>query len=323
MSVILNIRDLNITFRTDGGIVNAVRNVNLQIERGTTMGIVGESGCGKSTVLRAVTGLLPPNATVTAGALQLDGDDLAQLLQMQPRSVRGRRIATVFQDGSAALNPYLTIGRQLTETVCAHFTISEAGARAKAVEMLTKVAIPDPRQTFYKYPHELSGGQRQRVVIAAALMADPAIILADEPTTALDPTIQLQILELLRTLQKEHDLTILFISHDLRLVAAISHRVAVMYAGRIVEEGSAAELYHRPAHPYTRALLASAAPLDGARPRRLRSIEGAPPPPGSTHTGCAFAPRCEFAADICKVETPAERILNSRRVACVRPLEEL
>ncbi|MBI3819677.1 MAG: ABC transporter ATP-binding protein [Planctomycetes bacterium] len=320
MSAILTIEHLNIEYETGASSVKVVRDVSLQIEEGSITGVVGESGSGKSSLFRAAIGLLPPSARVEAKQLQFNGVDLIQQLRRNPRAIRGRRIGMVFQDATASLNPYLRIGTQLAESAAEHLNISKTAARERALDALAEVAVPDPPGVLRRFPHELSGGQRQRVAIAIALIANPELLVADEPTTALDPILQLQIIQLLKSLRARRGLSIVLISHDLGLVAACADRVAVLYAGRVVEEADARAIFTNPRHPYTRALLTSIAPLRGERPRRLCAIDGHPPSPASVDAGCAFAPRCSNATDECSLQIPVVESSGGRRHACLHPI---
>ena len=300
---ILSVRDLTISFRTAGGLVRAVRGISFDLCRGETLAIVGESGSGKSVTCKAVMGILPGNSIVDGGSIRLSGEE-TDLLKLSERGfcrLRGRRISMVFQDPLSSLNPIMRVGKQLTEVMRLAGTPKEE-AKRRALSLLGEVGIPDPERCYRQYPFELSGGMRQRIVIAIALAADPEILICDEPTTALDVTIQAQILELLARLQKERTLSVIFITHDLGVVANVADRVAVMYAGRIVEEGTAEEIFYSPAHPYTWALLSSMPDLDTRG--RLDAIPGTPPNMVAPPPGDAFADRNPYALAIDLEEVP-------------------
>ena len=301
--VILSVSNLAVSFRTAGGLVRAVRGIDLQLRRGETLAIVGESGSGKSVTCKAVMGILPGNAVVDGGSIRLAGEenDLLRLPERGFCRLRGRRIAMVFQDPLSSLNPIMRVGRQLTEVMRLH-GVSRGEARARALSLLGEVGIPDPERCYRQYPFELSGGMRQRIVIAIALAANPEILICDEPTTALDVTIQAQILELLRRLKKERSLSVIFITHDLGVVANVADRIAVMYAGRVVECGLAEEIFYAPAHPYTWALLSSMPDLDTKD--RLDAIPGTPPNMLVPPPGDAFADRNPWAMQIDLEEAP-------------------
>lgn len=298
---VLSVRDLSVSFGTRHGTVHAVRRVSFDLVAGKTIGLVGESGCGKSTTARAIVGLLPASATVD-GLIALGNEDLTTDSVM--RRVRGKRIGMIFQDSMTSLNPVLTIGRQITESLESHLALAPRAARERAVELLEAVGVPDPATRLRQYPHQLSGGMRQRVAIAIAIAPGPEVLIADEPTTALDVTIQAQVLDVLRTIQRERQMTLLLISHDLGVMAGIADRIAVMYAGRIVEEGDADEVFANPRHPYTAGLLRSVPRLDGEVTGRLPSIPGDVAPLWSLPPGCPFQPRCPIAMTICENEDP-------------------
>jgi oligopeptide/dipeptide ABC transporter ATP-binding protein len=324
MSPLLEIRDLRVVFPTETGPVTALDGFSLDVAEGASIGIVGESGSGKSTAFLATLSLLPAGARVSAARLRFRGEELLGLPEPRARAIRGRHISMVFQDATAALNPTMTIGRQVAEVVETHFGAGRREAAARAAEALAAVALPDPKNTMAKYPHELSGGQRQRAAIAMAIVGNPALVVADEPTTALDPPVQAQVTALLARLRRERGLSLGFVSHDLALVAGVAERVAVVYAGRVVEEAPTAALFASPRHPYTRGLLASSLTLAGPRPRRLAAIPGAPPHAGAPPRGCAFAPRCPHANDRCRAERPGEtvetQLSGERRFVCFEPL---
>ncbi|MBL8859418.1 MAG: ABC transporter ATP-binding protein [Planctomycetes bacterium] len=315
--IALDVLDLSVQFPTDRGIVQAVSGVSFALHAGETLGIVGESGSGKSVTSLATMGLLDPRfAHVEAAVLKVGDHDVRNLSERAWRAIRGREIAMIFQDPMTALNPFLTIERQMSEVLELHENATRKGARSRVVAALSDVGIADPEARAAGYPHEMSGGMRQRVGIAMALLAKPRVLIADEPTTALDVTVQAQILELLHKLQAQHGTAILLITHSLGVVAEACNRTSVMYAGRIVESATTEALFARPLHPYTRGLLASVPRLDGNPYRRLASIEGQPPAPGVVLPGCAFAPRCEWRRDRCERERPELERFVGRSSAC-------
>jgi oligopeptide/dipeptide ABC transporter ATP-binding protein len=305
MATLLDVRSLTTEFVTRGGVVRAVDGVSWDVAEGETVALVGESGCGKSVSALSVMRLVAaPAGRIVGGQVLFKGRDLLALSEEEMRRVRGREIAMVFQEPMTSLNPVLTIGRQVTEGLEIHLGMSREQARQRAVEVLATVGIPDPARRLSQYPHQFSGGMRQRMMIATALACNPALILADEPTTALDVTIQAQILELMRDLSRRFGVAMLIITHNLGVVARYADRVNVMYAGRIVERGSARDLYRCPRHPYTLGLLRSVPRLDEPRRARLEPIEGQPPDLTRLGAGCAFAPRCAFRVERCQVERP-------------------
>ena len=306
MEPLLAICGLHTEFRTGGGVVRAVDGVSWSVNPGETVAIVGESGSGKSVTALSVLRLIPtPPGRITAGEVWFAGRDLMRLPDAAMREVRGGAIGMVFQEPTTSLNPVLTIGRQITETLEQHRGLDRAAARQRALELLSMVGIGDPQRRLRQYPHQLSGGMRQRVMIAIALACEPRLIIADEPTTALDVTIQAQILELMKALTRRLGVALVIITHNLGVVARYADRVNVMYAGRIVESGAAADLYHRPQHPYTMALLRSVPRLDRPRQARLDPVEGQPPDLTRLSSGCAFQPRCRFAVAACATRQPA------------------
>jgi peptide/nickel transport system ATP-binding protein len=313
---LLAVEGLRTQFATSGGTVRAVDGLSFAIERGEVLGLVGESGCGKSVTSLSIMRLVPPPGRVTAGRILLDGDDLLDKDAEAMRRVRGARIAMVFQEPMTSLNPVFTIGDQIAAAVRAHEGGGRRAAWARAVEMLDRVQVPSPRERARDYPHQLSGGLRQRAMIALALAPGPQLLIADEPTTALDVTIQAQILDLLRRLQAERGMAVLLITHDLGVVAELCHRVAIIYAGRIVEMAPVAKIFEEPLHPYTRGLL-RCLPHPSRFGQPLSSIEGAPPDLRQAGAGCRFAPRCPLALESCRRDEPA---LAERRpghfVAC-------
>ncbi len=286
---ILEVKDLAVEFRTDAGQVQAVRGISLSLEKGRTLAIVGESGSGKSVTGRAIMGILAENARVRSGAILFEGRDLLQMSERQLCAIRGDRIAMVFQDPLSSLDPVMRIGKQITEVSRLKLGLSRRAAKEKALQLLREVGIQDPQRCFYQFPHQLSGGMRQRIVIAIALAADPEILICDEPTTALDVTIQAQILELLARLKQQRHLSMLFITHDFGVVANVADEIAVMYAGRIAEYGTSREIFYDPRHPYTRALLAAMPDL--STQGRLYAIPGSPPDMTAPPAGDAFAAR--------------------------------
>ena len=302
---LLEIDGLRTYFDTLQGEVRSVNGVSYRVEVGQTVGVVGESGCGKSVTALSVMRLIPtPPGRYAGGAIRYRGTDLLKLSEAEMRKIRGNRISMIFQEPMTSLNPVLTIGRQIAETVMLHQQVGRKEALERATEMLRLVQIPEPHRRVNEYPHQLSGGMRQRVMIALALVCHPEVLIADEPTTALDVTIQAQILELLRGLQKKMGMGIVMITHDLGVVAECCDRVVVMYAGRKVEEADVIDLFDRPLHPYTRALMASM-PSMNAHTARLTEIPGIVPAPYEPERGCAFAPRCGFATERCRNEIPA------------------
>lgn len=318
----LQVERLEVDFPTKDGVVHAVRGVDFSLAPGEVLGIVGESGSGKSVTALATMGLLPKGAVVR-GSIRFDGTDLLTLKEKQLTQVRGTGIAMIFQDPMTSLNPVYTIGWQITEAILAHQDVSKDAAMARAIELLAKVGIPNPAERVDNYPHEFSGGMRQRVVIAIAMANDPEVILADEPTTALDVTVQAQVLNSLKAAMAETGAALLLITHDLGVIAGLADRVLVMYAGRPVEIGTAEDVFYRPSMPYTLGLLGSLPRLDSDGAERLRQIPGAPPSMIGDRTGCPFAPRCPLAADICR-ETEPELVvvpsvnsaLGEHRAAC-------
>ena len=305
MAALLEVRNLRTTFLTAAGAVRAVNGVSWDIEEGETVALVGESGCGKSVSALSVMRLVAePAGRIEGGEILYRGRNLLQLGEDEMRAIRGREIAMIFQEPMTSLNPVLSIGRQLTEGLEIHMRMEPAAARSRALELLAMVGIPDAARRLGQYPHHFSGGMRQRMMIAMALACNPSLILADEPTTALDVTIQAQILELMRELSRRLRIAMLIITHNLGVVARYADRVNVMYAGRIIERGTARELYGHPCHPYTLGLLRSVPRLDEPRKARLAPIDGQPPDLTRLPPGCAFAPRCAFRVDRCAHEAP-------------------
>ena len=322
MTALLEVTNLRIRFETSEGVVNAVNDVSFQVEPGETVAIVGESGCGKSVSMLSILRLLPePPARIESGAVLFKGSDLCKLHRRALRKITGREIAMIFQDPMTSLNPVMTIGRQISEGVRTHFGITEAAARLKAAELLRLVGVPSAADRLDDYPHQFSGGMRQRVMIAMALACDPELLIADEPTTALDVTTQAQILRLIKRLKQQLGMSVIWVTHDLGVVARLADRVAVMYAGAIVEEASVMDFYTAPLHPYSRGLLQSL-PGSSAAPRgRLLPIGGQPPNLLRLPLGCAFADRCPIAIARCRDEAPSldqTRQSSRDRVACWR-----
>jgi len=309
---VLEVEDLQTWFYTRRGVVRAVDRVSFALGAGETLAIVGESGCGKSITALSILGLVPsPPGRIVGGAVRLQGRDLLRLDAEAMRRVRGNDISMIFQEPMTSLNPVLTIGEQIGEALVLHQALSRGAAREKAVEMLRLVRIPEPERRAREYPHQLSGGMRQRAMIAMALACNPKVLIADEPTTALDVTIQAQILELILELQQRLGTAVILITHDLGVVAETAQRVIVMYAGRKVEEAEVTALFDEPLHPYTRGLLGSIPRLEGeAAQQRLQEIPGMVPPLNALPEGCAFAPRCDFATERCRAEYPPWRALR-------------
>ena len=301
-SPLLTVCDLTTVFDVDRRTVAAVDQVSFEVRRGETLGLVGESGSGKSVTALSIMRLVQPPGRIAGGSIVFRGRDLLTLPERDMRAVRGADISLIFQEPMTALNPVFTIGDQIAEALLVHRRVTRHAAPAKVQELLASVSIPDPKRRAQDYPHQLSGGLRQRVMIAMALACRPALVIADEPTTALDATLQAQILDLLRTLKTSFDLSLMLITHDLGVVAETADRIAIMYAGRIIEQGSVRHIFHRPMHPYTRGLLAS---IPGGAPgSRLRAIEGTVPAPGELPPGCAFAPRCADRIARCDTAPP-------------------
>ena len=315
MKALLDVRDLVVEFPTRRGVLRALDGVSLAIEPGEVLGVVGESGAGKSLTGAAIIGLLEPPGRIASGRILLDGKRIDNLPAAALRRIRGRQIGAVFQDSLNMLDPVRTIGRQLTETMRTHLPLSEVDARRRAVGWLERVGIQGAARRFDAYPRELSGGMRQRVVIALALCAEPRLIIADEPTTALDVSIQAQIIELLRGLARDQGTTVMLITHDMGVIADTADRVAVMYAGRLAEIGPVGAVVRRPKHPYTEGLMGSIPRADRRMPR-LRQIDGVMPPLRSIPPGCSFNPRCPYVFDRCRVERPELLDADTSRAAC-------
>lgn len=300
---LLKVENLTTEFSTSDGNVTAVNNVSFNVNRGETVCIVGESGCGKSMTVLSIINLLPKNGKVTGGHVNFRNKDLTLYSQKQMRKIRGKDISMIFQEPMTALNPVFTIGFQIREAIKTHNNISTKEANERGIEYLSQVNIPSPRERMNQYPHELSGGMRQRVMIAMALVCNPALLLADEPTTALDVTIQSQILDLVQDLKVQYNMGLLLITHDMAVVAEVADRVIIMYAGKIVEEGTVEEVFSEPKHPYTQGLLNSVPDVDNPS-FQLVPIDGTLPNLKDKISGCSFHPRCKFAMDICKVKDP-------------------
>jgi oligopeptide/dipeptide ABC transporter ATP-binding protein len=312
---LLALDGIGIGFETGGAVVAAIEDFSLTVDRGEVVGLVGESGSGKTLVSLAVMGLLPPGAVVTSGTIRLRGADLLSGAAGPQQRLRGGTNAMIFQDPMASLDPVFTCGQQVMEAIRLHDPVGRGEARRRALELFDQVRLPDPGRALASYPHELSGGQCQRVMIAMALACRPALIIADEPTTALDVTVQAQVLKLLRDIQRDTGTAILFITHDLGVVYEMTDRVAVLYAGRLMEEAATPVLFDRPGHPYTRALI-GAIPAVGARRPRLAAIDGRVPAIGQRPAGCGFAPRCGLAVARCHAEVPPETVAAGARQRC-------
>jgi oligopeptide/dipeptide ABC transporter ATP-binding protein len=320
---LLSVEDLRVEFWTQRGTIHAVNGITFDIGPGEALGIVGESGCGKSVTALALLGILPRAGRATSGSAIFGGRDLIQLSDSELRDIRGREIAMIFQDPMTSLNPVLTIGRQLREALETHFDMKKREAEQRSAELLDRVGIPSANQRIRDYPHQFSGGMRQRAMIAMALACKPKLLIADEPTTALDVTIQAQILNLLRELVAEEDAALIMITHDLGVVAGMCERVHVMYAGMFMETGSAQQLFAKPRHPYTLGLLQSIPRLDAARKTRLQPIEGAPRDMLRPPAACPFQPRCRYEVEASSQEVPPlEEIERGHKVACFNPVPE-
>jgi oligopeptide/dipeptide ABC transporter ATP-binding protein len=318
---LLSVRDLRVQFWTRRGTVHAVNGISFDIAAGETLGIVGESGCGKSVTALAILGILARAGRIVGGTALFEGRDVLRLSDRQMRDIRGREIAMIFQDPMTSLNPVLTVGRQLREPLEKHFGLDRRAATKRAVELLDHVGIPSATARVSDYPHQFSGGMRQRAMIAMALACEPKLLIADEPTTALDVTIQAQILELLRDLVREQNAALILITHDLGVVAGMCERVNVMYGGMFMETGSADQLFGAPRHPYTLGLLESIPRLDSSRREQLKPIPGSPRNMLSAPTACPFQPRCRFEVDLSRQEVPPlEEIERGHFVACFNPV---
>jgi peptide/nickel transport system ATP-binding protein len=312
---LLEVRHLRVEFPTRRGTLLALDDVSFTIAPGEILGVVGESGAGKSLTGASIIGLLEPPGRIAGGEIRLEGQRIDDLPHEQMRAIRGRRIGAIFQDPLTSLNPLYTVGRQLVETIRTHLPVSAAEARQRAIRLLQETGIPAAEQRIDHYPHQFSGGMRQRVVIALALAAEPRLIVADEPTTALDVSIQAQIISLLKRLCKEHGAAVMLVTHDMGVIAETCDRVAVMYAGRIVEIGPVHDVIHRPNHPYTEGLMGSIPAMDDER-ERLAQIDGAMPRLNAIPAGCAFNPRCPKAFERCRRERPELMVAGATRAAC-------
>ncbi|MFC9729459.1 ABC transporter ATP-binding protein [Streptomyces roseolus] len=302
---LLEVKDLHVEFHTRDGVAKAVNGVNYSVSAGETLAVLGESGSGKSVTAQAIMGILDmPPGRIPKGEILFRGEDMLKMSEEERRKIRGRKIAMIFQDALSSLNPVLTVGYQLGEMFRVHQGLSKKDAKLKAIELMDRVKIPAAKARVSDYPHQFSGGMRQRIMIAMALALEPDLIIADEPTTALDVTVQAQVMDLLAELQREYNMGLILITHDLGVVADVADKIAVMYAGRIVEQAPVHELYARPAHPYTRGLLDSIPRLD-QKGQELYAIKGLPPNLLKVPTGCAFNPRCPKATDLCRTEIPA------------------
>lgn len=319
--ILLKVNDLRTIFKTDEGIVRAVNGVSFVVNKQETIGIVGESGCGKSVTNLSLMGLIPsPPGKIISGEALFDGLDLLHINDKQKRRIRGKKISMVFQDPMTSLNPYLRISTQMTEVLLEHENINKKQALERSVEMLRLVGIPDPEKRIFAYPHEFSGGMRQRVMIAMAISTNPELLIADEPTTALDVTIQAQILDLLQSIQDKIKMSIILITHNLGVVARMTERIIVMYAGYIVEENMTDEIFYNPSHPYTKGLLKSIPRIDEEEKSKLYSIPGSPPNLVNLPEACPFYPRCDRKIEICTKSVPElKQISETHRLACFNP----
>ena len=312
---VLSVRDLRVDFVTRRGALHAIDGVSLTIARGEVLGVVGESGAGKSVTGLAVIGLIDPPGRIAGGEIALSGSRIDNLTPEAMRRIRGKRIGMIFQDPLTSLNPLYRVGDQLVETIRTHLDLSESAARQRAIDLLTEVGISAPEKRIDAYPHEFSGGMRQRVVIALAICAEPELIIADEPTTALDVSVQAQIIGLIKRLGRDHGTAVMLVTHDMGVIAEASDRVAVMYSGRIAEIGPVRDVVQRPLHPYAKGLMGAIPTLAGDA-KRLVQIPGSMPRLSAIPSGCAFHPRCEFAFDRCRVERPEPRPQGAQLVAC-------
>jgi peptide/nickel transport system ATP-binding protein/oligopeptide transport system ATP-binding protein len=313
---LLEVRDLHVEFHTRDGVARAVNGVNYSVNAGETLAVLGESGSGKSVTAQAIMGILDmPPGRIPQGEILFQGQDMLKMSAEARRKIRGRKIAMIFQDALSSLNPVLSVGYQLGEMFRVHQGLSRKAAKARSIELMDRVRIPAARERVNDYPHQFSGGMRQRIMIAMALALEPDLIIADEPTTALDVTVQAQVMDLLAELQRESTMGLILITHDLGVVADVADKIAVMYAGRIVENAPVHEIYRQPAHPYTKGLLQSIPRVD-RKGQELYAIKGLPPNLLHVPAGCAFNPRCPFANERCRVERPALLELRGVRVAC-------
>jgi len=315
---VLVVEDLQVEFRTREGVAKAVNGVSYSVDAGETLAVLGESGCGKSVTAQAIMGILDtPPGFVTGGSVRFKGTDLLKLPEKERRRYRGESIAMIFQDALSALNPVYSVGRQIAEMFRVHRGMSKPDGMAKAVELMELVRIPAARERVNDYPHQFSGGMRQRIMIAMSIALEPEVLIADEPTTALDVTVQAQVMELLADLQREMNMALILITHDLGVVADVADKIAVMYSGRIVEQAPVYDIYHRPAHPYTYGLLQSIPRVD-AKGTELYAIKGLPPNLIRVPPGCSFNPRCAYAQDVCRADPPPalQQLSDTRAVAC-------
>ena len=319
LAPLVRIENLNITFHAGKKPVKAVDGVNLSVKRGEVIALIGESGSGKSVTLRSILKLHPPRRTVMEGRIEIDGRDIMGLSGKALADFRGSEVSMIFQEPLLALDPVYTVGEQITEAIRRHSSVSRAQALQRALDLFERVRIPSPQRRLNAYPHEMSGGMRQRAMISLALASEPKLLLADEPTTALDATVQIQILLLLRELQRELGLSVIFVTHDIGAAVEVADRIAVMYAGRIVEEGPVRDIIRHPAHPYTKALLHSASHGSFAKGTRLQTIAGSPPDLANLPTGCSFAPRCPQATGQCREVDPQEVWIDqAHRARCIQ-----
>lgn len=313
MEPLLEVNDLHVTFKTYGGEVQAVRGVNLSLNKGETLAIVGESGCGKSVTAQSIMRLIPsPPGEIRHGSIMFKGRDLTKVPEREMRALRGAEIAMIFQDPMTSLNPTITVGELIVEAMVEHMDISRSAAKKEAINMLRRVGIANPEERLKQYPHQFSGGMRQRIMIAISLVCQPSILIADEPTTALDVTIQAQIIDLFQEIQKQTGVSIIIITHDLGIVAQMADRISIMYAGEIVESGLPEDIFYKAEHPYTKALLNSIPRVDGNRDEPLVPVAGTPPDLFDPPKGCPFTARCDFAMEVCDQYAPVTTRLNER-----------
>lgn len=319
MDKILEVKNLEVSFHTYAGEVKAVRGVDFYLEKGETLAVVGESGCGKTVTAKAIMRLLPepPSEIKKGSSVLVDGKEVLKMNNQELRKLRGGEVAMIFQDPMTSLNPTMTVGKQIAESLIIHRKLSKSEALDEAVKMLKMVGIPNPDKRAKEYPHQFSGGMRQRAMIAIALSCNPKVLIADEPTTALDVTIQAQIMDLIKDLQDQLGTGVILVTHDLGVVADVAHRIQVMYAGKIIERGNKEDIFYNPKHPYTWALLRSVPKVDTENKAELYSLMGTPPDLLAPPVGCPFAARCEYCMPICKESMPEETVVNdSHRVAC-------
>ena len=315
--VVLSVKNLSVKFFTQNKVVNAVNGINYNLYKGEILGIVGESGSGKSVNVLSITNLIRPPGKIVEGKIIYDNKDILSLSSKELRKIRGKEIANIFQDPMSSLNPVLKIGKQIIESILKHTNINKKNSIKRTIELINNVGIPSAKERYFNYPHQLSGGMRQRIMIAIGLSCDPKILIADEPTTALDVTIQAQIVNLIQELKIQYNMSIIWITHDLGLLAGIADRIIVMYAGRIMEEANVFELYENPKHPYTKALLQSTPDLNDDSENKLQNIEGYPPDMTQEFVGCPFYDRCLYKENICKQNNPDLRQVNTaHNIAC-------